>query len=574
MAKSVSEPPSHRHTLRQPVVMKILHSGRFARGAMVFIAAGTVALLFSLYTSHTWEDYFITYRSSHNLATGHGLVYNHGDRLHTFTSPIGVLLPAAASLLTGNTSDAAALWVFRGFSIVAFAGAATLLFATTTRLRYPLIAACALVGWLSTDAKSVDFSINGMETGFLLLFFAYSFWALFAPVSRSARMWHLGAAWIGLMWTRPDSFIYIGLFFGALVVFNRRGETDATRAEWLRQFARAAAIAAILYLPWLLFSWQYYGSPVPHTIVAKSGAAAPRSFIGFADFVVHFPWRIAKEYSVLRVLFMPSYPAFGGWPRLGLTASGWVAGTAMLLWILPWLRTETRAASLALLGAIAYLTYFPPAVFPWYLCLPALLAFIALAGAAGQALEAIQRLSGPLARRLLYGASLGLIVASLTASGWLLIQVARQVRGQQTLIEDGNRRLIGLWLREHARPGETVMLEPLGYIGYYSGLKMFDVPGLSSREVVAAIRRVGIGWGHLAEELDPTWLVLREPEIASINATSPQLLAEKYESVRIFDVRPRVEELGVYGRPYLEFDSRFTVFRRHSDAQNDRASGE
>ena len=238
----------------------------------------------------------------------------------------------------------------------------------------------------------------------------------------------------------------------------------------------------------------------------------------------------------------------------------------MLLWFVPWLRTETRAASLALLGGVAYLTYFPPAVFPWYLCLPSLLAFIALSGAAGQAFILIRRLSVPTVRRLVYGAGISCLVASLGVSGWLLIQVARQVRAQQAIIEDGNRRLIGLWLRDHALPTDTVMLEPLGYIGYFSGLKMLDVPGLSSREMVATIRRVGIGWGPIAEELKPTWLVLRDSEIDSIKAASPRLLADAYVSVRRFDVRPRVEALSCYGRPYLDFDSCFTVFHRQSIA--------
>jgi hypothetical protein len=451
-------------------------------------------------------------------------------------------------------------------SIAAFAGAATLLFATVTRLRYPLIAVCALLGWMVTDAKSVDFTINGMETGFLLLFFAYSFWALFAPVSSNRRMWHLAAAWSGLMWTRPDSFIYLGVFCAAFVVFNRQSDTGATRSEWLKLFIRATALAVALYLPWLLFSWFYYGSPIPHTIVAKAGGASTRSVIGFINFLPSFPIRLLKEYSTVRVLFMPSYPAFGGWPGAGLAVSGWVAATAMLLWIVPWLRTECRAASFTLLGAIAYLTYFPPGLFPWYLCLPALLAFIVLAGAVAQTITALRRVSSPTLRRLAYGAAASLILVSVATPGWLLLQVARQVRAQQTIIENGNRRLIGLWLREHAQPGDTVMLEPLGYIGYFSGLKMYDIPGLSSREVVATIRRVALNWGRIAEELEPTWLVLRDSEIDSINAKLPRLLADAYMPVHVFDVRPRVEELSIHGRPYLEFDARFTVFHRRGAA--------
>jgi len=64
-----------------------------------------VELAWSLYTQHAWEDYYITYRASKNLATGNGLTFTAGERVHSFTSPLGVLLPALASLLTGNSSD-------------------------------------------------------------------------------------------------------------------------------------------------------------------------------------------------------------------------------------------------------------------------------------------------------------------------------------------------------------------------------------------------------------------------------------------------------------------------------------
>ena len=55
--------------------------------------------IFFLACADAWEDYYITFRASRNLATGHGLVFNVGDRLQTFTSPIGALLLALSSLL-------------------------------------------------------------------------------------------------------------------------------------------------------------------------------------------------------------------------------------------------------------------------------------------------------------------------------------------------------------------------------------------------------------------------------------------------------------------------------------------
>src|SRR4051812_38495064 len=139
---------------------------------LIFSVAFALAMAWAVTTSHVWEDYFITFRSSKNFATGHGLVYNEGDRLHTFTSPLGVLLPAAGSLLTGNSSDIVALWIFRVWSAIAFAGAAVFMYVLTRRLRYGAWTSLAIVGLLVLDGKSLDFSTNGMETGFLLLFIA------------------------------------------------------------------------------------------------------------------------------------------------------------------------------------------------------------------------------------------------------------------------------------------------------------------------------------------------------------------------------------------------------------------
>ena len=67
--------------------------------ASVFaVAAALSPLGYALYTDHIWEDFFITFRHSENLARGDGLVYQPGERVHGFTSPLGVLLPAGAGV--------------------------------------------------------------------------------------------------------------------------------------------------------------------------------------------------------------------------------------------------------------------------------------------------------------------------------------------------------------------------------------------------------------------------------------------------------------------------------------------
>src|SRR2546423_14472847 len=85
--------------------------------------AAFICLTFAAYTRHAWEDYLITFRASLNLATGHGLVFQPGERVHTFTSPLDTLLPALFALGGGENVAVRALWGLRLVSACALGGA-------------------------------------------------------------------------------------------------------------------------------------------------------------------------------------------------------------------------------------------------------------------------------------------------------------------------------------------------------------------------------------------------------------------------------------------------------------------
>jgi hypothetical protein len=529
----------------------------------VFVAAFVVAVLFAIFTQHVWEDYYITYRASKNLATGHGLVFNHGDRLHTFTSPLGVLLPALASLLTLNKSDAVALWIFRLMSAGAFAGAATLLFATLRRWQSGLAGAALGCALLALDAKSLDFTINGMETGFLLLFIAWTLWAQFGDCSR--RWLWLGLGWAGLMWTRPDGFLYIGLLGVGGWLFNDVARTGLTRGGWLKTFLLAGLVCTAAYLPWFLFSWAYYGTPIPHTITAKSSVAAHHTLSGAFEMLYKLPVRIWAQDTSVPAAFLPSYYMIGGWAKF-LPAVGKTLGTvAAFAWLIPFLRSPTRTASFAFFGLHVYLSYYPYFPFPWYLPGTAILGYVVIAGIFGQLIDRAAQPAAEPRGFVAIGAKYATwFVAGILVIGSasLTVAVARQVAAQQTWVEDGNRRKIGEWLHEHAEPKDTVFLEPLGYIGYFSNLKTYDFPGMSSREMVDSIQHNGPDWALLIDLLEPTWVVLRPNEVIRVNQANPDLLTTSYRLEREFDVRDAITKLSVPGRAYLEFDSKFSLFRR------------
>ncbi len=141
-------------------------------GWLVFAIVFAISLSFAIYTNHTWEDFYITYRSSKNLATGNGLVFTPGQRVHAFTSPLNVLVPAGLSYALGNQSDELVLWLYRLITITAQAAAAVLLWQIAKAQRLKPLATFVLIGLFATNAKIVNFSVNGQEVGFMMFFLA------------------------------------------------------------------------------------------------------------------------------------------------------------------------------------------------------------------------------------------------------------------------------------------------------------------------------------------------------------------------------------------------------------------
>ena len=229
-----------------------------APGAGVFLlVAVALGVAYPLYTGHIWEDFFISFRHAANLAEGHGLVYNLGERVQGFSSPIGVLLASFFHFITGRGSYGPALWLYRIAGILAFALAGVCLLHLTRRHERALQLApfCFVVLFL-LDFKALAFSTNGMETAWMLFFLALSLYALCADTDVNWVMGGLG--WAGLMWTRPDSCVYIAVLGVGSLIFRR-----TTARRHLSALVKMAGVCTVLYLPWFVGAWTITGLPFP-----------------------------------------------------------------------------------------------------------------------------------------------------------------------------------------------------------------------------------------------------------------------------------------------------------------------
>lgn len=542
---------------------------KFAAIRTEWVVAGfvlLVGLMFAAFTGHIWEDYWITFRASRNLATGNGLVYTPGERLHTFTSPLGTLLPAGLSWLTGNQSDELVLWLFRFISLAALACGIVLLLRMMQSLRLHRVSCWLTVALIGLDAKIVDFSINGMETGLLVFFLSLTLHGL--VVAGPRQVWRIGAGWAGLMWTRPDSCVYIAILGAGSLLFLSGTNSGKSPVVCGKLLFGAAVICAALYVSWFVWAWCYYGSPVPHTIIAKATNKPPFALANLVRDLFTFPFSI----SSLQLIFLPPYSDHGGWPQFLVIANSALGLLAVFAWLVPGLRPQTKLFSFAFfLGnyyLTAILTYFPP----WYLPTVEVFGYLTIGLFFDQLLCLLLRLPQPnwgggLFRnlpKLLRKSAVALVIGQAA----LIVCVARELQVQQRLIEDGLRRPIGLWLRDHARtPHDTVMLEPLGYIGYYSGLKMLDYPGLASREMVEARKRLGWSRENLIYlELKPDWLVLRPWESKEGTYVEVGGLRKYYELVKVFDATDKINAVRwLPGKPYLQYDQTFQIYHRKAE---------
>jgi hypothetical protein len=499
-------------------------------------------LLFSLTTRQVWEDFLITFRYSCNAARGVGLVYNPGERVYGFTSPLNVLLPLLWQIAFKTADYHPALWFFSACGLVVMClGIIAVVWQSYhhgARTRYWLIVLIPVICLL--QVKTTAFAINGQEAGFLVGFLAL---ALVGAVRGfSIRPSLSGLAWAGLFWTRPDAPVYIAALVLSGLLFNGR----PCRVE-LRGVAKSALICTALYLPWVAWTTWYYGSPIPHTAIAKVGVLAEQwgGVGGWRQFPRSFVTALSRA-------FEPIYAEAGGWPRWLAWFSLGCGLFSAIYWVLPTPDRLGRTASIGFLFIGVYLGWMGTTgiVYPWYFPPMGLLASIVL----GRSL-------GLLAATAPVGVTALACAAIMGPAAWLFSASLFEVRLQQHEIETGTRAMVGEWLRAHAQPGESVFLEPIGYIGYYSHMRVIDYPGLVS-PLVVSLRHSGVkGFFALARIVKPQWLVVRTREVTRVRGY-PEF-QQDYALVMSFDAIPRLERSVLpEGYGYLLMDSRYLILRR------------
>jgi hypothetical protein len=476
--------------------------------SVIILVAVAVRIYLMVSTRSTAEDFYITLRYAENLAHGNGLVYNVGELVLGTTTPLYTLFLGLAAFLGLDATFFGKL-----ANITADGLACYLIWRLASAAGRP---GAGLIGsaLFALSPPNLTWAISGMETSLVTACTL----ALFVAASERRLPWV--AVFGGLLYMlRVDGLLAVAIAFGALLWSARR--KGDTRAVW-----RSVALFAVVCAPWTLFAWIYFGSPLPTSALAKltvyawmSKGALPN--VGpFVDQMTHTKVHL-------------------------LVAIGALTGALYSLIRAPMLRP-------ALIWMLAYYTAMAISkgfLFGWYYIPPSGIYFLcSVLGWWWVAAELSNRLRGipspalPLdnaqAERTSFAAAGPALFIALVLLGVGLVRLPAVKADLITAqgVEERLRKPIGLALKKLVQPGERVMLEPIGYIGYFSGARILDSVGLVSPEAIPYYRKGAVSpYLDMMRDLKPEWVLLRAGELADMAKGNVQAgLTTQYRLERTF----------------------------------------
>lgn len=439
-------------------------------------AAGTAILITAIglavaLTASAWfftvDDAYITYRYARNAASGLGPVFNPGQRVEGFTSPLWFALATCAETLRLPPEQ-----VSKFVSIMAVAA---LIAVCARRLNgSPWWTRCLLL-LPATHGPLLIAAVSGLETAVNACLIA----ALFLSAQSDVGAWRRPAVWGGLaLLARPENAMLVGVH-GLYLWFTRTAHRRSLARAAIGWFAVAAAMTAA--------RWFYYGRLIPNTAVAKIASDAG-AWLGGWHYVVHWASR-----------------------------HGWLLVFALPLFARPATRRIALHGGLLMLAQLAFVLVAGGDWMPGYrFMLPvAVLALTSVCVALGQQPADEPRASARAAiqRPLGIAIAAALCATTLVAAGFQLWSFRSErwamddYRRLMAALADGPVRYVG----EHADSGDVVVARDVGLLGYRTQCRIVDLVGLTDPAIAATSglrRRDRLDTNHVFAEA-PDFILLQ-----------------------------------------------------------------
>jgi arabinofuranosyltransferase len=289
------------------------------RVLQVAVLAAPLVMLALAGWTHRWifDDGFIYLRVVRQIRVGHGPVFNTGQRVEAFTSPLWVGVLAFADLVTPIRLEwlAVLLGITGSVAGAAFATFGTMRLARRVAPDEFLLPAGVLV--FLALIPMWYFESAGLETGLTFAWLGLCCWILASWASTShGKLSAPAAITLGLGWlVRPELVVDSAVF---LVVVSLVQWRDG---NWRRRTELALWMLA-LPVAYEIFRMGYYGSLVANTALAKEGSRL-RLGAGWSyllDFVVPY-WLWLPVGLLILGVYLPLGLQFR---RRGESRSVWV----------------------------------------------------------------------------------------------------------------------------------------------------------------------------------------------------------------------------------------------------------
>jgi hypothetical protein len=324
------------------------------------------------------------------------------------------------------------------------------------------------------------------------LFAACSGELIAASVTDMETMLVVALMFAALVLAAEDRLPLAGAALGLLLIARIDGALWAALVvvfAWSRpRPGRVLAGLAVTFGPWAIFATLYFGSPIPHTIVAKWAAyvSAPLGARLLELWQLLHPFAPGEHVvaRALDLLFLCGLVSARRWPVL----------------LVPALFVPLQVLALGI---------FAPSTASWHV-IPASACF-ALTCALGGLAVYRWGIQGRWPLRLALPVGL-LVVAGVAAASRTLAGVppARAEMEHQRAVG----RAAGIWLRANSAEDATVMAEPIGTLGFHARRYIWDTVGLVSPRLSDLRRRFpGNRWfWESLRTLEPDFVVLRDYE--------------------------------------------------------------
>jgi hypothetical protein len=426
------------------------------------------------------DDSFIFLRYAENFASGNGPVFNPGERVEGYSSPLWMALLTIVTACGGDlVASAGALSGILGFSLPLI-----ILVALGTRQIDRFIAALAAAAFLATHPGTAFWSWTGMDSALFAVLSLLTLILVLHPSRPTPR----SAAFAGLVFSlsalaRPEALAFLPIYLFHLIATDPEGPRHRLRilAGFLAPMILVAGSFAARRI--------YYGTWLPNTYYAKADVDRMVLIANGAQYLLSF-----LAANILPIILFAA------------------------LLTLALVRRETPRAPWLLLAALVFAAIATTVSlggdhFPLHRFLLPALVFIAygLARGLGELRRWFPKLTGFRAAVLTL-----VVLATLGSSNFRLLQ--RSTAGTHAQVLMAKRwSEVGRWFHANAAPDSTMASIVVGAIPYYSGLVCIDLLGLTDATVSreGAVYREG-AVGHQRYHTDsvlarrPTYIVFNQ----------------------------------------------------------------